>query len=923
MELVFKVRKFIREVSYVVLTLAGVLACTSAGAAPEPSATDRCPLGPAVPSPDGSRRLALIVGVGAYQKASIPKLTGPPNDARHFYELLTGPNGYGFPKENVCLLLDDEATTQRFRDTFAQALVKRVSGKKDVAVVFFAGHGSETPDRNGDEPSDSDQTLLFADARTGEVGDLVDDEFNSLLAGLAQQTPNIVVVLDSCSSASATRGDASTFTARFVPPAPAPRLAAQAPSKGDGGKGWTPTNIPGLISFTAASDGTAALESNGAGIFTDALIQVLSATPARPLFYGQAARQMKPLIAAHSYQIPYFEGDLDRPVFDNTSRSRPAGWDVEAVDPVLTLKGPPLPGFGKGAELRIYAGNVSGGDTRDPAKAKAVAVIDDMPTALQAQAHVLAKPSDARAIAVGDLAVLARPANDYLTLKVRLRPSGEVGGLRDDEAAAVRAAIAADEEARLLVEPTTSAGDFELSLADANTFALRGGENRVRMTWARTVAPPVIAENLWKHARQRALLQLQGEGGSDFSDNETLQVVVKPDADQDACAHGTWIQAPPNQEQVIPLCHKWKVEVTVDRRSPYPLLVGGLALSTDGEIYPLSTDLRTPKVEPGQTLTIDSRFRGRPPLDTQDQLIVFGTREENAVPWHRLTQNRSARSAGIERMSSLYRTLNMYLGTKARGLEPAMTVEPSSWTLTVLPIRVEANSRFLQPADPAKPQTREYTLASFDVRPYLPDATSSALYKVLVQADALARLSVRDGVPYKQHAWAKGSDAANLQEGIDCSRAIWYAFTRAGLPYNETNRYLSTAEMVGNRSAMAREFASCGESEPILGDVLVYRDAAQQAGHVVMVIDPDKRIAWGSHGWDGNVNAGLPADTGVEYQLIKYKPDWQRWDRPGMERTACWRYGKFAAEALRAEGQPGTRAVQFACDAKRQCGRLP
>ena len=64
-----------------------------------------CPLGEAKET-DGVRRLALVVGVGQYRNARVPDLIGPPNDARRFYDLLTDANGYGFPRENVCLLLD-------------------------------------------------------------------------------------------------------------------------------------------------------------------------------------------------------------------------------------------------------------------------------------------------------------------------------------------------------------------------------------------------------------------------------------------------------------------------------------------------------------------------------------------------------------------------------------------------------------------------------------------------------------------------------------------------------------------------------------------------------------------------------------------------------------------------------------------------
>ena len=74
-----------------------------------------CSFGPAVET-DGHRRLALIVGVGQYKNPDVPDLEGPPNDAKGFYRLLTEKNGgYGFPAENVCLLLDDQAYHRQFQ----------------------------------------------------------------------------------------------------------------------------------------------------------------------------------------------------------------------------------------------------------------------------------------------------------------------------------------------------------------------------------------------------------------------------------------------------------------------------------------------------------------------------------------------------------------------------------------------------------------------------------------------------------------------------------------------------------------------------------------------------------------------------------------------------------------------------------------
>jgi len=253
-------------------------------------ASSSCPTGNPSVGPEGFRRLALVVGVGQYREPTIPDLAGPPNDAKRIYDLLTREDGYGFPRANVCLLLDEDATTPRFKAAFEEGLVGRAQAN-DVAVIFFAGHGSQTPDRNQDEPDDWDETLLLHDSRSAGP-DLVDDEFNAMLARLAQKTRNVVVILDSCNSGTATRGDAGTFVARYVPPA-AGRLAPdRAAPAGDGSQDWAPENLPGLIVFSAASDGTSALEAGGSGIFTDALIRVLSASQATPLFYAQAARQI-------------------------------------------------------------------------------------------------------------------------------------------------------------------------------------------------------------------------------------------------------------------------------------------------------------------------------------------------------------------------------------------------------------------------------------------------------------------------------------------------------------------------------------------------------------------------------------------------------------------------------------------------------
>lgn len=878
-----------------------------------------CPTGPAVASEGGVRRLALVVGVGQYESEGIPDLDGPAGDARRLADLLTGPRGYGFPRENVCLLLDADATTERFQRAFDQVLVQRAR-PGDLAVLYFSGHGSQTRDRNRDEPDDWDETLLLHDSRTPGVRDLVDDGLNRMLAALAEKTPQVTVIIDSCTSATATRA-VSSYRARTVPPQDEADAPGSTEEGGDGAADWQPADSPGQVLFAAAGDGTPALETEGRGVFTDALIQVLAQVGPEPLTYAQAARQIAPLVKSRSYQLPYFHGEMNRVVFGNETRDRPLGLEVREPGPPIELAGPPLAGLGVGAELRVYDGSVTGALSRDPGKAKATLVVESA-TGLTAKARVAAAAPNAPAIVRGDLAILVRPADSFARLTVRLRPPAEPGGLSAERAAAIRATLAENQDARAVLQLIEAGGEFEVGQS-AGCMVIWGPEGRLRRALAPGDGPAAIVSRLWLLARQKALLALEGEGGADFRDNETLEVeaVEAPRSRQTQCARGTWVPAGPNREQVMPLCHKWNVRVRLARDARLPLLVGGLVLSSDGDMLGFPAAGRIERLRPGESMTFDTLFTATPPLDTQDYVIVFGTQETNPVAWHMLTTAAAPKAAPQGSRSGLARALERHLRPGTKGQTAETVVEDTTWTRSVVPLRVVANDGFAE-ARPGRPAARkEYTIDNFDIRPYLPDDPSTALHKVLDQGHTLATHARADGVRYKQHDWSGATDEENLRRGIDCSRSIWYAFTRAGLPYNRDDSYLSTAMMVGPSSRMADRFEAC-DGEPRIGDVLVYRDEARGVGHVVLVIDYPKRIAWGSHGWDGNVTASLPlGDTGVEYQLIKFKKDWERWDRPAMERKACWRYRAFGEEARTRGVEAGGRALADACNAGRSCGR--
>ena len=111
---------------------------------------------------------AVVIGINTYPK--LTHLKYAVNDAKAFYHFLIEDNR--IPKENVTLLVDQDATLYRLRSTLGTHLKKR-AGQNDMVVIYFAGHGAtetdaKSPDGDGLEkyilPFDADLKDLYASA---------------------------------------------------------------------------------------------------------------------------------------------------------------------------------------------------------------------------------------------------------------------------------------------------------------------------------------------------------------------------------------------------------------------------------------------------------------------------------------------------------------------------------------------------------------------------------------------------------------------------------------------------------------------------------------------------------------------------------------------------------------------------------------
>lgn len=634
----------------------------------------------------GIRRLALVVGVGSYLQPKLPDLQGPVLDARAVHRLLTAPGGYGFAPEDVVLLLDEQATVEGFRRAFRTTLIDRAR-QGDVALLYYAGHGSQVRDESGDEPDGWDESLLLHDSRTESATDLLDDELNGLLEALHAKTRNITVVLDSCSSGTATREGVWAIP-RLVPrddrpgPSARPRGPRVELESGDGNAtGWSPRSLPGLVVLSAARDGTPALEPDegGHGFFTSAFLDVLGAPSSTPLTWAQVARRMPRIVAAlsNNRQLPTFQGSLERYAFDGRDRRRPFGWEVSEIASSIELRGVDLPGWGVGALVRVYPGEAQLGETTDPLSARATLRIDRY-DGLGASASPVDRASSP--IEIGDLATLLLPSPDSLRLRVRLTPSGMPGGLGEDELSALTRALTEDPAAAQMLRLTDESDVLTIRRGDHGELRTYGPEGVLRNTFHGSFEDRVedAVRSLEQHARQTSLLMLEGEGGSDFANDRTLEVRLVPRASANTDRPAVWVQAPANGEQRIPVGARWQIEVT-NTDDETTLLVGGAVLWNDGGIGGLPFAGDEVRLPPKKTVILDpaAAFEAVPPLDALEHVVIFGTREDNPVHWNLLTDP----AAGTRRSEGggpLQHLLAAYLDGARAGRR--LEVAPSTWT---------------------------------------------------------------------------------------------------------------------------------------------------------------------------------------------------------------------------------------------------
>ncbi|MCY7377263.1 MAG: caspase family protein [Pyrinomonadaceae bacterium] len=153
---------------------------------------------------------ALVVGVDVYANPNLSPTDGATDDAKAMQKLLI--EKFNFAPKSIKILLNEQATAANIVGNFQTWLVNGTR-PGDRVFFFYAGHGFQVPDDNGDEEDKMDEVVTPYDiAIASEGGKVVlpnektfirDDKFNDFIAQLSGR--RAVLMFDSCHSGTLSR----------------------------------------------------------------------------------------------------------------------------------------------------------------------------------------------------------------------------------------------------------------------------------------------------------------------------------------------------------------------------------------------------------------------------------------------------------------------------------------------------------------------------------------------------------------------------------------------------------------------------------------------------------------------------------------------------------------------------------------------
>lgn len=147
-----------------------------------------------MPTNRNPRRRALLIGINKFQQVS--GLNGCINDTVNMKNILM--SFYGFKVQDIRSLTDTQATKTNIIKELQWLIQGVVPG--DFLVFHFSSHGSQLPDRSGDEKADrKDEILCCYDMNWTGGGYLLDDDMQRFAHAIPAGV-NVEAIFDTCHS---------------------------------------------------------------------------------------------------------------------------------------------------------------------------------------------------------------------------------------------------------------------------------------------------------------------------------------------------------------------------------------------------------------------------------------------------------------------------------------------------------------------------------------------------------------------------------------------------------------------------------------------------------------------------------------------------------------------------------------------------
>ena len=326
-------------------------------------------------------KYALIIAIGDYPSSTGWGTISSKNDVPLIKETLLN---QGFPANNISYLFEAEGTVSGVTKAINELIEKAEKG--DYIVVHYSGHGQQISDNNGDELDGFDESLVMygapAHGGDGYKGEkhFRDEDFGKLINKLRLKVGKegqVIVILDSCHSGTATRGVNEKTKVRGTKD----RLVLddtvikdKNDKSGEELGAWevpvsrgVDNDMAPFVLFSGARADESNYEYNGVGSLSYAISQAFAKADSSSTFSSIFADVLSTMANIAPYQTPEIEGDINNKVFNGGIVPQDPYYVVKEIVNVkeIEINGGQVTGVNVGDVVGIYKSGTSKADEKN------------------------------------------------------------------------------------------------------------------------------------------------------------------------------------------------------------------------------------------------------------------------------------------------------------------------------------------------------------------------------------------------------------------------------------------------------------------------------------------------------------------------------------------------------------------------------